>query len=559
MNHNHFNQASEIETLNNDRVLAVDDDPLILELFRKTFAPENRLGPEFSYLFGDQKLGGEFSFQLTTASQGLEAVELVREAVQQERPYAVMFLDERMPPGINGLETAKRIREIDPHIHIVISSAYSDYQPSEYRMVTFSRLYFMRKPLNIPEIEHMAYNACMSWNRDRQLEAELNKNIAYRIWLNRLFDALPVPVVVIDVENYQVIMNGGPIHSAHDAVTCYQQLYGLDAPCSDADGGCPLQQVRAEGQPVVLEHWHQSRNGESARYELHCIPIHDELGNIHQMLEFSIDITERVQRLEEKEILVRQQKQLFDTFRSTAHTMKNSISYLNGMTERLMAIEDRSGAMGALLSEERVKLIEEQVTMIHTMLQIALGSAKSDACQQCTLSVQQKIKETLSLFAISTLGKGKLVDLQMPADQPLCIRMTPIDCQTLFLNLLNNAADAVDAYLNSKLSSGDPADLELLMEIQDQSMIGVHISGQNQMVCIEICNRGELIPESLQESIFEQGVSMKEKGNGVGLYDVRQILKQAGGTIDVHNRGSDEVVFLIRVPQVDCDFESVAG
>jgi signal transduction histidine kinase/FixJ family two-component response regulator len=558
MNPNHFNQEGMTERLANDRILAVDDDPLILELFRKTFQSESRLEPELSYLFDDQQLHGELSFHLTIASQGAEAVQRVREAVEQGRPYAVLFLDERMPPGINGLETAKRVREVDPHIHIVIASAYTDHKPSEYRMVTFSRLYFIRKPLNIPEVEHMAYNACMSWNRDRQLESELNKNIAYRIWLNRLFDALPVPVVVINVENYQVIMNGGPIHAAHDAVACYQQLYGRDTPCSDADGGCPLQQVVAEGRPVVVEHRHLSRDGKSAQYELHCIPIHDELGNIHQMLEFSIDITERVQRLEEKEILVRQQKQLFDTFRSTAHTMKNSISYLNGMTERMLNIPDRSGPLGELLSEERVQLIQEQVTMIHTMLQIALGSARADASELCTLSIQQKIRETLSLFAISTLGKGKQVALELPAELPLCIRMTPIDCQTLFLNLLNNAADAVDSYLNGKLSSGDPADLQLLMEIQDQPMIGVHLSQQGEWVAVEIRNRGEPIPQAMLETIFQQGVSMKEGGNGVGLYDVSQILKQAGGEISVCNR-EGEVVFQLRIPRVDCNFDTVTG
>ena len=540
----------------NQRILVADDDPLVLELFRRTFLPESKLGAEFSYLFDDQQVSGEFSFDLTTVSQGEDAVIKVRESLEQREPYAVIFLDERMPPGIGGREAARQIRELDSNIHIVISTAYTDFSPSDYRLVIFSHLYFMRKPLNVAEVEHMAYNACMSWNRNQQLQAELNSNVAYRIWLNRLFDALPVPVVVVDVENYQVEMSGGPIHSAHDATACYQQLYARGIPCSDAEGGCPLQEVLTTKRPVILEHRHTTRGGDERRYELHCIPIHNELGEVRQMLEFSIDITEREQRIQEKEVLVRQQKQLFDTFRSTAHTMKNTVGYLNGMTERMMAVKDRSGPLGELLTEERVGLIQEQVSMIHTMLQIALGRARSNAGEQTTLSVQQKVQETLSLFAISKLGKGKLVDLKLPENQPLCIRMTAIDCQTMLLNLLNNAAEAVDEYLNSKLSSGDAEDLDLLMEIQDQPMIVLQVTELSAEVVIEIVNRGDLIPELLLEKVFEQGHSGKETGNGIGLYDVRQIVRQSGGSIEALN-GTDGVKFRVVLPAVACDFESV--
>ncbi len=541
----------------NHRILVADDDAMVLRLYEKTFPATKEVDFDFSYLFDDHE-EDNYTFQLTTVSQGEEAVESVRVALAEGKPFAVVFLDERMPPGIGGLESAKQIREIDPNVHIVVSSAHSDYAPSDYRRVIFSHLYFMRKPINVAELEHMAYNACMSWNRNQQLQAELNSNIAYRIWLNRLFDALPVPVVVLDVDTRQVIMNGGPIRMAHDATTCYQQLYRMDSPCSDAHGGCPLQQVKEEGVPAVIQHEHDCGTHGTRRFELHCIPIHNELGEIKQMLEFSIDITEQEQRLHEKEVLVRQQKQLFDTFRSTAHTMKNSISYLNGMTERMASIEDRSGELGELLTPERVTLFREQVTMIFTMLQLALGSAKEGATEVGMLSLQDKIEETLSLFAISSQGRGKLIDLNMPKDRPLCIQISLIDCQTMLLNLLNNAADAVDSYLNSKLVSGNEEDIELLMKIQDESMIAMSLKVDAGDVVIELSNVGDPIPEELQEAIFQQGFSRKEHGNGVGLYDVRQIIRQARGTISVCNSG-ERVLFTVRLPLMDCASETVTG
>ena len=404
----------------------------------------------------------------------------------------------------------------------------------------------------------MAYNACLGWNRNQQLQQELNSNVAYRNWLSQLFDALPMPVTVVDVDNYEVIMHSGSEESFDPHVTCHRLLHGQDEPCNQIHGGCPMPQIRTTGQPSVIEHTHFNQEGEARLYELHCVPIYNDHGVIHQMLEFSVDITDRQQRLLEKESLVRQQKQLFDTFRSTAHTMKNSISYLNGMVDRLIASHDSPEEKIKLLTKDRVELIHEQVSMIHTMLQLALGSARETANQMATLSMQKKINETLSLFAISTLGKGKQVATNMDERDNSCIRMTPIDCQTMLLNLLNNAADAVDSYLNDKICSGKPEDLDLLVEIQDQPMIHINLNEENEHLLLGISNRGNPIPEEIQQSIFKQGFSLKEAGNGVGLYDVQQILRQSGGTISVQNRG-EEVVFLIKLPLVDCDIESITG
>lgn len=558
MSVSHFNQRFQVEHQTNNRVLVVDDDPLILELYRNSFTTGDQLQSEFLHLFPGQERAGEFTFQLTTAAQGEEAVELVRQSLERGEPYAVLFLDERMPPGINGREAARQIRELDSNIHIVIASAYTDYLPSEYRRVTFSHLYLLRKPFNTAEVEHMAYNACLGWNRDRQLQAELNNNVAYRLWLNRLFDSLPVPVVVIDIDSKQVLMNGGPIHTAHDATRCHQQLFAQDHPCESEQGGCPLQQVIELGEKVVQQHRSVDSQGEVTVFELHVVPIQNERGETYQVLEFAIDITDQQQRLKEKETQVRQQKQLFDTFRSTAHTMKNSIGYLKGVTERLIRIDERSGPMGELLNEERVGLISDQIEMINTMLQLALGTARHSASQETKLSLQDKVHEVLSLFAISSRGKGKGVDLQMDEGVQSCICMSPIDCQTLLLNLLNNAADAVDAYMKQKLESGDPDDLEQLLVLQDAPMITVRVEAAESQLQIDISNRGEPISPHLQQRIFQQGVSMREEGNGVGLYDVQQILHQAGGHIELHN-GDEEVCFRVLLPRVLCDTSESNG
>ncbi|MBT3198149.1 MAG: response regulator, partial [Gammaproteobacteria bacterium] len=226
--HQHSTVAPQIH---NRRILVIDDDPAILELFSRTFVYKNQWIEEFSDLFDLETGEFDLSFELSTASQGEEGVALIQQAVDESAPFALVFLDVRLPPGIDGLETARKIREIDSDVHIVISSAYTDYQPSDFRVVVFSHLYFMRKPLVVAEIEHMAYNASYSWNRNRQLQQELDTNIAYQSWLSQLFNELPMPIMVIDTTNHQVLMSGGTYHSDTSKSSCYKMRYNRDTPC----------------------------------------------------------------------------------------------------------------------------------------------------------------------------------------------------------------------------------------------------------------------------------------------------------------------------------------
>src|SRR5687768_12645505 len=66
-------------------------------------------------------------FEIDTALQGLEGIEKIAKAYESGHPFSIAFVDVRMPPGLDGIETIKRIYPIDPNIQVVICSAFSDY------------------------------------------------------------------------------------------------------------------------------------------------------------------------------------------------------------------------------------------------------------------------------------------------------------------------------------------------------------------------------------------------------------------------------------------------
>ena len=113
------------------RLLVVDDNEAIHGDFRKILggvSSPSSLAASEAALFGEAPVtSGPEPFELDSAFQGEEALERVKRATAEGRPYAVAFVDVRMPPGWDGVETTTHLWAHDPDIQVVICTAYSDY------------------------------------------------------------------------------------------------------------------------------------------------------------------------------------------------------------------------------------------------------------------------------------------------------------------------------------------------------------------------------------------------------------------------------------------------
>lgn len=156
----------------NRRVLIIDDNPAIHDDFRKVLRVgavdrDADLSAKEALLFGDSpstRIGDDF--EVETALQGEEGVELILGARRAGRPFALAFVDIRMPPGIDGVETIERVLALDSDIQFVICSAYSDYSAHEIllRLGVSDRLLLLRKPCDAAEILLMSCAMCEKWN-----------------------------------------------------------------------------------------------------------------------------------------------------------------------------------------------------------------------------------------------------------------------------------------------------------------------------------------------------------------------------------------------------------
>ena len=119
-------------------------------------------------------------FEIDSAFQGEEGLEKMLAAKEADRPYALAFVDVRMPPGWDGIETIRRLWEADSDLQVVVCTAYSDYSWDEtiQKLGQSDRLLILKKPFDPIEIRQLACALTEKWNavaRERKLVAELRQ------------------------------------------------------------------------------------------------------------------------------------------------------------------------------------------------------------------------------------------------------------------------------------------------------------------------------------------------------------------------------------------------
>lgn len=162
------------------RILVVDDNRAIHDDFRKILSPDasqaNDLEMAESALFGAPAATNKtMQFDLDSAYQGKETLELVRQAVAEKKPYALAFVDVRMPPGWDGIETTAAIWKLDPDIQIVICTAYSDYSWDDLhaKLGHTDRLVILKKPFDNVEVLQLAHALSEKWRLLQQTRRQV--------------------------------------------------------------------------------------------------------------------------------------------------------------------------------------------------------------------------------------------------------------------------------------------------------------------------------------------------------------------------------------------------
>jgi diguanylate cyclase (GGDEF)-like protein len=173
------------KTEKNPRILVVDDNVAIHDDFKKVLSFDNQIDTDLkkieASLFGEKKQNtGQTQYDVDYASQGQDAYTLVAKAETNGSPYSVAFIDGRMPPGWDGIETIQHLWQVNPDLQVVLCTAYADYSWSDIQRTLgeTDSLVILKKPFDNVEVMQLAHALSRKWEMSRQINGKLHK-LAY--------------------------------------------------------------------------------------------------------------------------------------------------------------------------------------------------------------------------------------------------------------------------------------------------------------------------------------------------------------------------------------------
>lgn len=321
-------------------ILIIDDQSAIHEDYRKILGKQaatssTALGKAAADLFGDDPstLVDWEGFELHSAFQGQEGFELVKRSIAQRRPYAMAFVDIRMPPGWDGIETVRRIWEVDPEILIVICSAYSDYSWQEMvrDLGRSDRYLILKKPFDNIEVRQCAMALTERWSVSRAdvLTGLLNRRAFSSYldleWGRSARHQLSLACGMVDLDYFKRV-NDTFGHQAGDFVlkTVANTLHTI---CRASDLVC---RYGGEEICVLLPHTNEQEAAawaDKARRAIESSPI--VIGNRSVELTASIGVAERLPTDDSTERLVHRADQALSRAKAMGRNCVVAYSTMN--------------------------------------------------------------------------------------------------------------------------------------------------------------------------------------------------------------------------------------
>lgn len=161
------------------RILIADDNRAIHDDFRKILSPtlaKSDLDAAEALIFGaEPPPTPSVNFRIDSAYQGADAIRMVEEALREGQPYEMAFMDVRMPPGLDGIETTFEIWQRDPDLQVVLCTAYSDYSWNDLlaRLGPSDRLVILKKPFDNIEALQLAHALTEKWRLLQQTRGSM--------------------------------------------------------------------------------------------------------------------------------------------------------------------------------------------------------------------------------------------------------------------------------------------------------------------------------------------------------------------------------------------------
>ena len=559
----------------NHRILVIDDNAAIHDDFRKILgavsASSTGLEEAEAALFGAAAPASspQVCFEIDSAFQGQEGLTKVQKALAEKRPYALAFVDVRMPPGWDGIETITHLWKHYPDLQVVICTAYSDYSWDEIaqQLGQSDSLVILKKPFDNVEVLQLAHALTKKWLLSQQAKdrlenldqlvrertgelqvanEKLRREMAQREEMEqalrlseerfvKAFQASPIPMAILSFPGLRHL----DVNASFMALTGYrrEELVHRTADELELEAAPSLVMDRLAriSELKSLRHLEgkvRTKAGE-VRDVLWSVELF-ELGVEPHLLVIAQDITDRL-RLEGQLRQAQRMEAIGQLSAGIAHDFNNILTVIQGHASLVLARTSLEKEI-----EDSLREVAHAAERAATLTRQLLAYSRKQAMHFQVLQVNERLRP-LSRMLRRLIGEHIRLRYEFAESLPAVMGDLP-SLEQVITNLAVNARDA--------MPEGGETIIRTSQRTLDEGCAQRNPEARpGHFVCIEVIDNGAGMSAEVCSRVFEPFFTTKEigKGTGLGLASSYGILKQHQGWIEVESelgRGSTFTVFL---------------
>ncbi len=360
--------------------------------------------------------------------------------------------------------------------------------------------------------------------------------------LNLVIESLTHPFYVIDVNDYSIKMANSAAHLGPipEGLTCHELTHKQNKPCTSPEHTCPLEEIKKTKQPISVEHKHYDKEGNLRSMEVHAYPVFDKKGNVTQMIEYSLDFTER--KKSEKTLeklnkdlestiheLKRTNMELQEFTYITAHDLKTPLRGIGTLADWLSTdYVDKFDKKGQKQIKMLVKRAKRADKLVDSILQYSSAGKSIEEHEQMDLNkaLPDIIRE---------INPSKNIEIILDKKLPiLTCKKTHI--RQIFQNLISNAIKYMD---------------------KEKGQIRIGCIEEGDFWKFSITDNGPGIEHKYHKKIFKifQTLSSPDENasTGIGLSIVKKIVRLNGGKTWVESNPGQGSTFFFTLPKQEIE------
>lgn len=517
----------------NTRILIIDDEETVRDSFREILVPPKKqnegLQSASAKLFQKNKPakkqdGQLFTFQLTETANGKDGLEKVKESLEHSIPYAVIFVDMRMP-GWDGLETVQHIRKIDERAEIIFVTAYSDHSIDEIVNKAGANVSYHSKPFEVEEIRQLATKSVFDYNKARNLEELINTISELRThqWQldPLLHNILQQVSEMLGSQSAMLIKHTQKECNKIIATGRFVDESIAQEYLSELDTAVNTQQTKTD----KFMYFQIEKYGIIILFDKSHSPLQQERLYIVRL--FLEQASQAVINVELYDKLIKQEKlsAIGQAISMISHDLRGPINSMDyGLELVLEDIDDRPDFSKEMLYELK-KQSQKTLQIANDILDFARGS-KPVFSEISTDTIFKSVKQS-----VQYIMENYSIEFPAITCSATLFEADETKIERVLVNLIRNAAEALHG-------SGTK-----------RPEIHFTVSADDKEVVFEVKDNGPGIPEEIQGSLYEAfSTKGKKQGTGLGLAIVKQFVDNHGGIIEMKTSGNG-TTFTVQLPK----------